>query len=263
MAVKLRRIWWWIGGIVVVLAGLIALMIPPQKASGVSESNASHAPSLTGDAAAKPQKILVIGGTSGIGLETVKLALARGHSVTAMARRPPSAPNTNDRLKYIQGDITNPADVTAAVNGQDAIVTTVSGPVGRKPVNVFSVGAGNVLAAMGRSGVKRLIAVTGVGAGDSRGHGTFCYNHIIQPFMLRGMYADKDREEAAIRASTVDWTIVRPGELNDKAAEHGYWLVQKLDGVSCGSISRADVAHYILSAIESGQDSHNAVLLTN
>lgn len=263
MARTLRRIFWWLGGIMVVLAGLAALVIPPPKASGVSESNAAHAPSLAGDSAAKPQKILVIGGTSGIGLETVKLALARGHTVTVIARRAPSAPITSERLKYIQGDITNPADVTAAINGQDAVVTTVSGPLGRKPVSVFSVGAGNVLAAMGTSGVKRLVAVTGIGAGDSRGHGGFGYNHIVQPFMLGGMYADKDREEASIRASAVDWTIVRPGALTDKAAEHRYWVVQKMDGVSSGSISRADAAHYIVGAIESGQDSHTAVLLTN
>jgi putative NADH-flavin reductase len=240
-----------------------ALLIPPSRSRGVNESNAAHAPNLAGDASAKPQKILIIGGTSGIGLETVKLALARGHSVTAMARHAPPVPIANERLKYVQGDITDAAQVSAAVTGQDAIVTSISLPVTRKPVTAFSIGAGNVFAAMSATGTKRLIAVTGVGAGESRGHGGFGYDRIAQPLLLGTLYSDKDREETAIRGSAVDWTIVRPGALTAKAAEHHYWVVQKLDGVTSGSISRADVAHYIVAAIESGRDSHTAVLVTN
>ncbi len=257
-----KRIWWWIGGIVVVLAAVAALLFPPSTASGVGESNAAHAPSLAGDAATQPRRILIIGGTSGIGLETVKLALSRGHWVTAMARHVSSAPIPNERLRYLQGDIANAAQVSAAVSGQDVVVTTISLPPTRKPVTVFSVGAANVLAAMGASGVKHLIAVTGIGASESRGHGGFAYDRIVQPLLLGAIYADKDREEAAIRASAVDWTIVRPSALTDKAAKHRYWVVNRLDGVSAGSISRADVAHYIVAAVESGQDSHAAILLT-
>src|SRR5258705_3645576 len=205
-----RRIGWWTGGILLAVLAVAALFIPHSTATGVSESNAGHAPSLAGDKAAKPLRILVIGGTSGIGLETVKLALARGHFVTSMARHTPPAPVVNDHLKFVQGSIINAAQVRVAVSGQDVVVTTISIPVSRKPVRVFSLGASNVLFAMNSAGVRRLVAVTGIGAGDSRGHGGFAYDYILQPLILGSMYADKDLEETMIRASAVDWTIVRP-----------------------------------------------------
>ena len=258
-----RRIWWWTGGIVLAVVAVALLFMPRSTATGVSESNAAHAPSLAGGTAAKPLKILVIGGTSGIGLETVKLALARGHFVTSMARHAAAVPIVNDRLKYIQGSIINAAQVRVAVSGQDVVVTTISIPATRKPVRVFSLGASNVLFAMNSAGVKRLVAVTGIGAGDSRGHGGLAYDYILQPLILGTMYADKDQEETMIRASAVDWTIVRPGTLTDEAAQLHYWVVKNLDGVTAGSIARADVAHYIVAVIESGQDLRDAVLLTD
>lgn len=263
MAGTRRRIWWWTGGIALAILAVAALFIPRSTATGVNADNASHAPSLAGSTAAKPLKILVIGGTSGIGLETVKLALARGHWVTSMARHAPAAPIVHDHLKYIQGSIINAAQVSVAVSGQDVVVTTISIPVSRKPVRVFSLGASNVLFAMNRAGVKRLVAVTGIGAGDSRGHGGFAYDHVLQPLILGAMYADKDLEETMIRASAVDWTIVRPGSLTDETAKLHYWVVKNLDGVTAGRIARADVAHYIVAAIESGQDLRTAVLLTD
>jgi len=258
-----RRIWWWTGGIALAILAVAALFIPRSTATGVNADNASHAPSLAGSTAAKPLKILVIGGTSGIGLETVKLALARGHWVTSMARHAPAAPIVHDHLKYIQGSIINAAQVSVAVSGQDVVVTTISIPVSRKPVRVFSLGASNVLFAMNSAGVKRLVAVTGIGAGDSRGHGGFAYDYILQPLILGSMYADKDLEEAMIRASAVDWTIVRPASLTDETPKLQYWVVKDLGGVTAGRIARADVAHYIVAAIESGQDLRTAVLLTD
>jgi putative NADH-flavin reductase len=218
---------------------------------------------LTGPQAAKPLRILIIGGTSGIGLETVKLALARGHSVSVMARHAPAAPIKNEHLKYLHADVTDAVGVSAAVAGQDAVVTTISVAPTRGPVSVFSTGARNVLDAMTAADVRRLIAVTGIGAGESRGHGGFGYDRIFQPLLLGTIYEDKDREEAAIRASAVDWTIVRPGRLTDERAEHHYWVVGNVDRVTGGSISRADVAHFIVAAIESGQDARAAVMLTN
>ena len=68
---------------------------------------------------------------------------------------------------------------------------------------------------MKKAGVKRLVCVTGIGAGDSKGHGGFLYDSIFLPFLLGTIYADKDRQELVIKASDVDWTIVRPGFLTN------------------------------------------------
>jgi uncharacterized protein YbjT (DUF2867 family) len=263
MAGAKGRVWSWIGGIVLILALVVFLLWPPPHASGITADNAGHAPELAGNSAAQPLRILVIGGTSGVGLETVRLALARGHTVTAMSRRAPAAPLQGDRLHYVQGDITRATDVLAAAANQDAIVTAVSIDPTRRPVSLFSIGTRNVLDTMGASGTKRLIAITGIGAGDSRNHGGFGYDRVFFPLMLRTIYEDKDREEAAIRASSVDWTIVRPGHMTHDAAAHGYWVVHDLTNVSGGAIARADVAHYIVAAIEGNLDSRGTVALVN
>ncbi len=263
MAGAKGRLWSWIGGIVLSLALVIFLLWPPPHASGITAENAGHAPSLAGETAARPVRILVIGGTSGVGLETVRLAQARGHTVTGMSRHAAAEPLKGERLRYVQGDITKAADVLTAAANQDVIVTAISIDPTRSPVSVFSIGARNVLDAMSASGTKRLIAVTGIGAGDSRGHGGFGYDRVFFPLMLRTMYEDKDREEAAIRASNVDWTIVRPGQMTHDDAAHGYWVVHDLTDVSGGAIARADVAHYIIAAIEGNLDSRATVSLVN
>ncbi len=81
---------------------------------------------------------------------------------------------------------------------------------GRGDVRFFSDTTRSLLAAMQATGVRRLVAVTGVGAGETRGHGRFLYEHLIYPFFTQALYADKDRQEDLIRASATDWTILRP-----------------------------------------------------
>jgi nucleoside-diphosphate-sugar epimerase len=148
--------------------------------SGGADRTTEGEPAPTLRAEAPPAlHILVIGGTSGIGLETVKFALSRGHTVTAMARRPERMPLTHERLETIKGDILDGEGVKAAVQGHNAVVTAIGVGPTRKPVSVFSQGISNVLAAMQTAGIDRLIAVTGIGAGDSRGHGGFWYDRIL------------------------------------------------------------------------------------
>lgn len=230
---------------------------------GVNHATAGDPAPVLRSEAPTALRILVIGGTSGIGLQTVKLALERGHSVTAMARRPERMTLTHDRLETVKGDILNGESVGAALAGHDAVVTAIGiGPT-RKPVSVFSQGTRNVLAAMQNLGVHRLISVTGIGAGNSRGHGGFFYDRIVQPLMLKTAYEDKDREEALIKASDTNWTIVRPGFLNDDDSEMRYRVISNLDGITSSDIARADVAQFIVSALESRSYLGATVLLTN
>ena len=86
------------------------------------------------------------------------------------------------------------------MSGQDAVCTCVGVNPTRKPVELFSRGARNVLAALQDAPATKYVAVTGVGAGDSRGHGGFFYDKIFQPLLLGTIYADKDREEELIKA---------------------------------------------------------------
>ena len=93
-------------------------------------------------------------------------------------------------------------------------------------------------------------AITGVGAGDSRGHGGFFYDRIILPLVLKRIYEDKDRQERLLRASEANWTIIRPGVLTNGARTGEYRVLTELVGVTLGHISREDVAHFMRSELE-------------
>ena len=194
--------------------------------------------------------ILVIGGSAGIGLETVKLALQRGHTVTMMSRNPDRAGLQHAALSTLAGSILDAHATSDAVQGHDAVVISIGMGPTRKPVTLFSEGARNVLAGMANHNVQRLVAVTGIGVAETRGHGTFFYNNILQPLALKTIYADKERQEALVRASPTQWTLLRPGFLTDNEQTGNYRVITDITGVTVGEISRADTAHYILAALE-------------
>ena len=207
--------------------------------------------------------VLVIGGTSGVGLETVKLALQRGHKVTAMSRNPDRVTLSDNLLTARRGDILDPLSISVAVEGHDAVVISVGIPPTRDEVTLFSEGSRNVLAAMKGKETGRILLVSGIGAGNSRGHGGFFYDNILQPFLLKSIYQDKDRAEKIVSESEVLWTIVRPGFLNDDQATMNYRVVEDITGVTSGSISRGDVAHFIVASLENERYLNKTVLLSH
>jgi putative NADH-flavin reductase len=98
--------------------------------------------------------------------------------------------------------------------------------------------------------VKRLIAVTGLGAGDSRGHGNLLYDAIAFPLLLKRVYDDKDVQEWIIRSSGLDWTIVRPGLLANGPATGNYRVLTAPKDWRFGVVSRADVADFLVRQID-------------
>ena len=207
-------------------------------------------------------KLLVIGATRGIGRRLVELALDEGHSVTALVRDPQRLPISHEQLVVMTGDILEPESVQYAAEGQDAVCITIGINPTRKPVTVFSEGAKNVIEAMTRSGSGLLICVTGIGAGDSKNHGGFFYDKIFNPLLLKTIYADKDRQEALVSSSNLEWIIVRPGFLTNGPQTGTYRALTELEGITAGKISRADVAHFILTEMTEKQYLSKTPLLT-
>jgi putative NADH-flavin reductase len=195
-------------------------------------------------------KIAVIGATRGLGLALVQMALERGHEVTVLLRNPKKMSLVHPKLKICIGDILSTSSIETSLAGQDAVCTMIGVTPSRKPIDTFSQGAKNVLAAMKAVSDIKLIAVTGIGAGDSRGHGGFLYDKIIQPLLLRTMYEDKDREEAVLKASSANWMIVRPGTLTNGKFTGQYRVLTEMAGITAGKISRKDVADFILRQLE-------------
>ena len=211
----------------------------------------------------KVMNILIVGATRGIGRQLLEQALASGHSITALVRNPRRLATQHARLRVIKGDILDSHSVALAMAGQDAVCCTIGVKAPWIRVTVFSEGTKNLLQAMKLTGVKRLICVTGIGAGDSRGHGGFIYDYLFRPLLFKTVYADKDRQESLIKASDVDWTIVRPGFLTNGPLTKNYRTLTDMTGVTAGRISRADVAHFILDEIESKQYLRQTPLLTS
>ncbi len=195
-------------------------------------------------------KLLVIGATRGIGRNLVEQTLDREHEVAALVRNPQRLNIGHKMLTVVAGDILDPATVRHAVEGCDAVCITIGiGPT-RKPVTVFSEGTKNVIDAMTESSVNMLICVTGIGAGDSQGHGGFFYDKIFNPLLLKTIYEDKDRQEELVRQSSLQWVVVRPGFLTNGPLTQTYQALTELAGVTAGKISRADVAHFILNEFD-------------
>jgi putative NADH-flavin reductase len=207
--------------------------------------------------------LLIIGTTRGIGRQLLEQALQAGHTVTALVRDPQKMPKQHDRLRLIQGDILDLESVQRAMTEQEAVCVTIGIGITWKPVTVFSQGTRNVLEAMRQQGVRRLICITGIGAGDSKGHGGFFYDRLFNPFLLKTIYEDKDRQEALIWASDTDWTIVRPGFLTNGPLTKKYQVITDLTGVTAGKISRADVAHFIMDELATNRYLRQTPLLTD
>lgn len=211
-------------------------------------------------------KLLIVGATGPTGRELVKQATAQGHDVTVLVRDAAKAAFASP-IKRVVGNVLDLASLQTAVVGQDAVVSALgsapSGPF--KATTLLSEGIRNLIAAMRTAGVVRLITITGIGAGESKGHGPWFYNLLIQPLVLRGTYHDKTRQETIVRDSGLDWTLVRPAILTNGPGK-GRQEVRAytaLDGVRVGTIRRADVAAFCLAELVERRFVHQAPVISN
>ena len=102
---------------------------------------------------------------------------------------------------------------------------------------------------MTRTAVHRLICISALGVGDSRGHGGFVFDRLFQPLLLGPAYKDKGRQEAAIRASSLDWIVVRPAMLTNDPPRGRVRASADLAGINGGRIARADVAQFLVEQL--------------
>ena len=207
-------------------------------------------------------KILIIGATRGIGKSLLETALEEKFEVTVLARTPEKIAISHPRLRVAKGDVLEIESIAAAAKGQEAICSCIGVPITFKQVSLFSTAARNILVAVKQNPGQKYIAVTGIGAGDSKGHGGFLYDKIFKPFLLKTIYADKDREEEIIKSSGVDWMIVRPAGLTNGKRTGKYRVFTDMKGVTARRISRLDVADFILKQLGNPTESGRTPLIT-
>jgi putative NADH-flavin reductase len=192
-------------------------------------------------------KVLIIGATGATGRVLMREALEQGHEVTALARNPSALAPEDHRPRVLQGNALDASEVEAAVAGQDAVLSAL-GTRSTRPTTLFSQSTHNLISAMNKHGVRRLVCITGIGAGESKGHVGFLYDRIMLPFVVKNIYEDKNRQEEAIKQSDLDWVIVRPARLTDEAAK-GEYRVYLGGSYTAKTISRADVAAFMLAQL--------------
>ncbi|MBI2619429.1 MAG: SDR family oxidoreductase [Ignavibacteriales bacterium] len=201
--------------------------------------------------------LLVIGSTGGTGREIVTQALEQGHFVTAFARNPARMKTRHERLTVVEGNVLDPASLDRAVPGHDAVLCALGHKQWFIKTGILSEGTRNLISAMETHGVKRLICETTLGIGDTRGKLGLYYTLFVIPFITYFYFRDKERQEQFIRESSLDWIIVRPGQLTN-GRKRGIYR----HGPDVGSflmtvhISRADVAGFMLN--QTKDDTHLA-----
>jgi putative NADH-flavin reductase len=174
--------------------------------------------------------------------------------VTALVRDKARAGALPAAASIVAGDARDEFVLSEALVGCDAVVSAIGTKMSPfKEVTLLSTATSALVKAMANQGVDRLICITGLGAGDSRGHGGFLFDRMILPLLLKRVYEDKDRQESIIRQSQLDWTLVRPMILTNNPPSGKVQALIDLAGVHGGTISRADVAQFIVDELSADQ----------
>jgi len=192
--------------------------------------------------------LLILGATGPTGRHVLELALKAGHTITVLARRPEALDDVKDRITVIAGDATHRDDVAKAIRGRDAVISALGTSKSLRANGLFTRAAEAVVQAARQHGVTRLVWLSSFGVGD-----TFRDASLLQKVMyrtlLRDIYRDKEAAETILRESGLDWTIVYPTGLTNGPAKGAYRAEARIAMKGFPTISRADVADFLLRAV--------------
>lgn len=197
--------------------------------------------------------LTIIGATGATGRAFVEQSLARGHTVTALARSPEKLQEFGDRIRVARADGRDAASLMAALTPDMDVVVNIVGASGlleaRRVTDLYSVTAGNLVTAMRSAGIARIVAVSSGGVAPQPSDNWF-YIHILKRFFLEPMYADMRRMEAILTSSGVRATIVRPPYLTNGKVSGRYRTLLDAPIPDDKTLHRADLAHFLLRVCE-------------
>jgi len=207
-------------------------------------------------------KLIVLGATGGTGLQIVRQAVERGHALTALVRSPERLNGFKDRITVRQGDLLNPAELEHAIRGNDAVLSAFGprAPISNVDANLLQRFALALTTAMPRAGVRRAVVESVA----------FLFkDSVIPPAYVLGrlffsqVVADASAMERTFAESALDWTMVRPPELTDKAFTGKYRVREEHLPFFGFTISRADVADFMIKAVENHSSVRKVVGVSN
>ncbi|WP_160153416.1 NAD(P)-dependent oxidoreductase [Microbulbifer sp. ALW1] len=184
--------------------------------------NPGQSAAVAADEAAEERCHLIILGASGrTGLHLVQLALEKGYRVTACARQPQKIPSEHPNLVKVAVEINDPDSLQQVMNRSRGIVVSTLGIFHKSEATPLADATLNILLAMKTAGLRRLVLMSSLGVGDSKGQGNWvvaAVSRVILPYVLK----DKERQEQRVRESGVDWTVLRPPQLLDSNRSSPY-----------------------------------------
>ena len=224
-------------------------------------------------------KLTIFAATGGIGRQILEQAVDVGHDVTAVVRNPQKLPGDLSRqVRVVTADLAapDPAMLKSAVEGADAVLSGL-GPTSNSEAGVATQGTRAIAAAMNATGARRIVVVSAAPIGTVPSPGRpnppkhdpgdgFVLRHLLSPLTkaaLRKHYADLAQMEDVLRDSDLDWTAVRPPRLTDKPLTGTYRMTYGQNLRRGLFISRADVAHYMLRALDQPETVKQTIGIAN
>lgn len=205
-------------------------------------------------------KLTVFGATGRTGVEVVEQGLAAGHEIRAVVRDSTRLAPDRAGLEVVVADVMDPATIVEAVAGSDAVISTIGTRNRRKPTTVCADTSRSIVEAMHKAGTRRLVVVSGTGPFDEgEGPGMRYFIKPLGRLFLKHVFADFVAREKIVRASGLDWTILRPPSLTDKPATGQYRTRRDLNLHRNFAVPRADLAHLIL-AVSTDSDTYDAAI---
>ena len=194
-------------------------------------------------------RIIIFGPTGGTGQQLVAQALLAGHAVTAFTRSA-GAVAPRPGLTVVVGRTLDSNAVERAIAGHDAVLCALGGRPWRRRARVCSGAVQNIAPAMVKHGVRRIVAISTFGAGNSRPQVDWLARTLLFGLVLRSEVADKEAMERHLSATDLEWVVVRVGLLTNEQAR-GKWRAADDDSIrGMGKIARADVAAFMLAQLE-------------
>lgn len=193
--------------------------------------------------------LVIFGATGGTGRNVITQGLDNGYHITALVRNPASLHIQNVNLSVIQGDVLNPKDVESVVKGQDAVISVLGNKARDalwKPNTIISDGVKNIISAMKKRKVKRLLFVASFGVNKH----IFLPEKVFIQIVLKNIFADIPKQEALIQESGLNWTIVHPARLVNTTRTGTYKKGGNLPIGLFSKIARSDVADFLLKSIQ-------------
>jgi putative NADH-flavin reductase len=212
-------------------------------------------------------KLVIFGATGFSGQAIMKLALSKGIQVTVLVRNKSAISIQNENLTVIQGNVLDSNDVKKALEHQDAVIQClgVGGKGDGKPTTFISDATKIIVEEMEKQQIKRLIALSNVGAGNSLAFQPWFFTKIILPYFMKWLKViidDKNRMEPIIMNSELDWTIVRCPNIVDKTPKGN--IHATLDGKGLKlAVTLGDMAEFIMHQLTDNTYSRQAPSISN